>query len=106
MKQRAMISQPMVGRSDEEIAATRGRAVAVLESKGYEVVNTLFTEDWHSERGMGGVTAPGLFYLAKSLDAMSRCHAAYFCRGWDRARGCVIEEAAARAYGIDVIYEE
>ncbi len=37
---------------------------------------------------------------------MSLCHAAYFCKGWESARGCRIEHATAQAYGLDIIYEE
>ena len=39
---KAMLSQPMAGKTDEEIAATREKAIAVLQERGYEVVNTLF----------------------------------------------------------------
>ena len=44
---KAMLSQPMAGKSDEEIVATREKAIKVLEEKGYEVVNTLFTDEWY-----------------------------------------------------------
>ena len=37
---KAMLSQPMAGRTDAEIIATREKAVKVLEEKGYEIVNT------------------------------------------------------------------
>lgn len=40
---KAMLSQPMAGKTEEEIVATRERAIAALEAKGYEIVNTLFT---------------------------------------------------------------
>lgn len=43
-KKKAMISQPMAGKTHEEIVETRDKAVAVLEGMGYEVVNTLFTD--------------------------------------------------------------
>ena len=43
---KAMLSQPMAGRTDAEIIATREKAVKVLEEKGYEIVNTLFTDEW------------------------------------------------------------
>lgn len=46
MKKKAMLSQPMGGKTDEEIVATREKAVAYLESMGYEVVNTYFTDEW------------------------------------------------------------
>ena len=45
---RAMLSQPMAGKTDEEIVATREKAIEVLKEKGYEIVNTLFTDEWYS----------------------------------------------------------
>lgn len=53
-----------------------------------------------------GVVQIPLCFLAKSLENMSLCHAAYFCKGWENARGCTIEHEAAVAYGLDIIYEE
>ena len=104
---KAMLSQPMAGKTDEEIIATREKAIAALTEKGYEVVNTLFTEEWYSRESMEarGVVQIPLCFLAKSLENMANCHAAYFCKGWEQARGCRIEHAAAEAYGLDIIYE-
>ena len=49
---KAMLSQPMAGKSDEEIKATRERAIKALEAQGYEIVNTLFTDEWYSDEAM------------------------------------------------------
>ena len=38
MNKKAMLSQPMNGKTDEEIIATREKAIKELEVKGYEVV--------------------------------------------------------------------
>ena len=105
---KAMLSQPMGGKTDEEIVETRNRAIKVLEEKGYSVVNTLFTDEWYSKENMGerGVVQIPLCFLAKSLESMSLCHAVYFCKGWEQARGCKIEHDAAVAYRLDIIYEE
>lgn len=105
---KAMLSQPMAGKSEEEIKATREKAIATLKEKGYEIVNTLFTDKWYSNEAMKdrGVVQIPLRFLAKSLENMSLCHAAYFCKGWEQARGCRLEHDAAVAYGLDVIYEE
>ncbi len=105
---KAMLSQPMAGKTDEEIVETRERAINVLDGKGYEVVNTLFTDEWYSHENMEkrGVVQIPLCFLAKSLENMSLCHAVYFCKGWQNARGCRIEHDAAVAYGLDIIYEE
>ena len=103
-----MLSQPMAGKTDEEIVATREKAMATLKEKGYEVVNTLFTDDWYSNEQMQkrGVVQIPLCFLAKSLEYMSLCHAVYFCKGWEKARGCKIEHDAAIAYGLEIIYEK
>ena len=105
---KAMLSQPMAGKTDEEIIATRENAIKVLESKGYELVNTLFTDEWYNKENMEqrGVVQIPLCFLAKSLENMSLSHAAYFCKGWEKARGCRIEHEAACAYGLTVIYED
>lgn len=105
---KAMLSQPMAGKTEQEIIETRERAIAALKAQGYEVINTLFTDDWYSDTAMQerGVVQIPLCFLAKSLENMSLCHAAYFCKGWEDARGCRIEHDAAKAYGLTVIYEE
>ena len=105
---KAMLSQPMAGKTQEEIVATRERAIKALNALGYEVVNTLFTDEWYSQESMEkrGVVNVPLCFLAKSLENMSLCHAAYFCQGWQDARGCRIEHEAAKAYGLTILYEE
>jgi len=105
---KAMLSQPMAGKSEEEIVATREKAIKTLEEKGYEIVNTLFTDEWYNKEQMAarGIVQIPLCFLAKSLENMSLCHAAYFCKGWENARGCRIEHTAAIAYGLEVLYED
>ena len=105
---KAMLSQPMAGKTEQEIKETREKAIKALENMGYEIVNTLFTDDWYSKENMEkrGVVQIPLCFLAKSLENMSLCHVAYFCKGWEKARGCKIEHDAAVAYGLKIIYEE
>jgi hypothetical protein len=102
----AMISQPMNGLTDEEIVETREKALKALQ--GYEVVNTFFTDEWYSSQSMKerGVRQIPLCFLAKSLENMSKCDVAYFCKGWENARGCIIEHDVAKAYGLKIIYDK
>jgi len=104
---KVMFSQPMAGLTDEQIVSAREKAVQFLESEGYEVVNTLFTDEWYGKEQMEarGVVQIPLCFLAKSLENMSLCHAAYFAKGWEAARGCRIEHEAAKAYGLEILYE-
>ena len=105
---KAMLSQPMAGKTEEEIIETRENAIKELKARDYDVINTLFTDKYYSKEIMKerGVVQIPLCYLAKSLENMSLCHAAYFCKGWENARGCKIEHDAAIAYGLRIIYEE
>ena len=105
--QKAMVSQPMAGKTEEEIIATRERAKNNLEALGYEFVNTKFTDEWYSQEKMQerGVVNIPLCFLAKSLENMSLCSAAYFAKGWEKARGCNAEHYVAKAYGVRIIYE-
>ena len=108
-KPSAMISQPMGGKGDEEIRDVRSRAGEYLEEQGYRVWNTLF-EDYRDSCERVSAYRPypcniALRYLAKSIKAMAFCKAVYFCKGWEDARGCVIEHEAAKRYGLTIIYE-
>lgn len=107
-QKKAMISQPMGGKTEEEIKATRERAMTALQEKGFTVVNTLFTDEWYSKEAMAerGVVQIPLCFLAKSLEKMSQCDAVYVCNGWQDARGCRIEHRAAKYYGLEIIYED
>ena len=105
---KAMLSQPMAGKTEQEIVETREKAIKALNDRGFEIVNTLFSDEWYSKEAMEerGVVQIPLCFLAKSLENMSKCHAAYFCKGWENARGCRIEHEVAKAYGIEILYEE
>lgn len=107
MKKKAMLSQPMAGLTDEQIVETRNRAVAKLEAMGYEVINTFFTDEWHSKESMTkrGVVNIPMSFFSKSIENMTLCHAVYFCDGFTKARGCKLEHEVAKAYGVEIIYE-
>ena len=107
-KKKAMISQPMNGLSDDEIKATNGDAKKYLTDRGYEVVNTFFEGCFASDKGMdeAGVINLPVCLLARSVEKMSMCHSVYFCKGWEKARGCVIEHEIAEKYGLEIIYQE
>lgn len=102
MKPKAMISQPMGGLSEEKIARVREEAEIKLEERGYEVVDTMFrfSDEYLKKKG---VTNLSLHYLAVSLMSMATCDLVYFCKGWENARGCVIEHEAAEKYGLDIM---
>lgn len=103
---KCMISQPMNGLSNGQILNTRGKAITAIEQCGYEFLDSYFGDTY--KKDMDGdpenVNIPVL-YLSKAIERMSYCKAVYFCKGWEKARGCRIEHEVAVAYGLECIYE-
>lgn len=94
------ISQPMRGKSDEEILATRQNAVkkaTELLKCEVEVIDSFF--QGHP------VGVKPLWYLAKSIELLAEADVAYFVGDWSEYRGCKIEHECAVMYGIDRIVE-
>lgn len=87
-----MISQPMNGKTEEQIRNERAELVKELERQGHKVIDTIFAETPDEAQDKP------LFYLAKSIDAMSKADAIIFMPGWEKARGCKIEHEIALKY--------
>lgn len=96
------ISQPMKGKTDEEILAVREKAIAnakaqLSDEEDVEVIDSFF------QNAPAG--ARPLWFLRKSLELLSTADVVYFAQGWRDARGCRIEHTCATEYGINVIEE-
>lgn len=102
-----MISQPMKGLTDEQIVETVNRFLEFAKNNNYEVVNTLFIDEWYKKESMTerGVIHIPVCFLGKSIESMSLCNVIYFAKGWENARGCKIEHEVAKEYGLEIIYE-
>lgn len=94
---KVMISQPMNGRNEEEIKKERQEIIQKFNKMHIDVINTLFTEEAPPDCNAG------IFYLAKSIDAMKDIDAIYMCDNWFNARGCKIEHQVAVQYGIKIL---
>ncbi|MBP3699157.1 MAG: hypothetical protein J6J01_06740 [Oscillospiraceae bacterium] len=95
---RAFISQPMNGKATAEIISQREKAIKSLKSKygeDVEIIESFFKDAVHND-------AP-LWFLGKSIELLATADVAYFCKGWEDARGCRIENTCAIEYGIEVI---
>lgn len=102
----AMISQPMAGKTREEILQNRDRAKEQLHRIGYEAVDSYFDEYSNKDLISPDVINKPLYFLAKSLSKMSECEMIYLCDGWDDSRGCRIEREVALAYGLKIMYQD
>lgn len=96
-----MISQPMRGKTEEQIRTEREELVKKLTKEGHEVVDTIFGD---YPCGKHSKNTP-VHYLAKSIEFIGEVDAVIFMQGWENARGCRIEEQCAREYGKFIRYE-
>ena len=95
------ISQPMRGKTNEEIMAVREKAIESAErelGEKVEVIDSFFKD--------APIDANPLWYLAKSLELLSTADVAYFAKDWEEARGCRIENECAIEYGIELVIED
>lgn len=98
---RLFISQPMRGKSDEEIESEREDLIAIAKAvyagRGeVEVIDSFFKGGLNVP---AGVKAP-LYYLSKSLELLATADVAIFAKDWREARGCRIEHECADGYGV------
>ena len=93
------ISQPMRGKTDEEILASRERAIEAAKrhlGEDVEVIDSFF-------QNIPDVENESLWCLGKSLELLATADVAYFADDWENYRGCKIENLCALEYGIMVI---
>ena len=95
------VSQPMNGKTNEEILEVRSKAIESAErelGEKVEVIDSFFKDAPHE--------AKPLWFLGESLKLLSEADVVYFAKGWEEARGCRIENQCAIDYGIDLIIED
>lgn len=102
------ISQPMDGKSSEEVQAefeiALGKIKAFMtpdEVKKMEIIDSYITESPPAHLKGGAI---GIWYLGRSIEKLANAELAIFLSGWHLARGCRIEEYVANQYGITCRY--
>ena len=104
------ISQPMTGKSEEEILATRQKAIDKihqLASKDSEQVNIIDSYIDDATRNefqgrMGDAINWDIYWLSQSLQKLALADTIWLCDGWEHSKGCSIELKCAMQYGLDV----
>ena len=105
------ISQPMTGKTPEEIEATYQAAVEDIRQRIepglHQPVEFLNTRNYILPRSMTtGGHNEAIATLGHAIQVMSRADAVYFCEGAEQSRGCAVEHAVAKVYGIPMFRPE
>ena len=104
---RVFISQPMIGKTDKEILNERKPAIGKVKEMYPDdevVIAESYFSDFNDKKLEETKINIPLFYLGQSFLKLAESDIACFCKGWEDARGCLLEHSAAKTYGIETIY--
>lgn len=92
------ISQPMKGKTDEQILEERNQAASlfILGGENVEVIDSFFKD--------APAQAAPLWYLGESIKLLGEADVVYFCKDWQKYNGCTIEHECAVRYGKTIVY--
>lgn len=96
------ISIPMRGRTTEEIRYQMIKDKLRLEQMfdvEFELIDSCIDEDAPKD-----VANPVLWFMGRSILMMADANLVYFSKGWEGARGCLIEQEIAKAYNVKRLY--
>ena len=86
------ISQPMKNKTIEQIKNEREEVIEFLHRNGMKEIPSIFENN-----------EDPIYALGESIKLMSNTDCAYFMKGWNEARGCIIEHEVCERYGIPIV---
>lgn len=93
---RVFISQPMRGKTEEEILQQREEIKEAFDGEGATFIDSVISDDTPKDIN------DALWKLGRSLQLLAGADLMVLAPGWKDARGCRIEYRAAEDYGIQI----
>ena len=114
MYKNIFISQPMTGKSEEEILATRQKEIEkihqLFDADGVEInIIASYIDDAtrkHFKEHVSDDINWDIFWLSQSLERLAMADIIWLCDGWEYSNGCNIELECATRYGVGIMYPE
>ena len=114
MYKNIFISQPMSGKSEEEILATRQKEIEkihqLFDADGVEInIIASYIDDAtrkHFKEHVSDDINWDIFWLSQSLERLAMADMIWLCDGWEYSKGCNVELECAMQYGISIVYPE
>lgn len=110
MYKNIFISQPMTGKSEEEILATRQKTIDEIHQLASEkdiqvrIIDSYIDDATrkHFEEHVINDINWDIYWLSQSLQKLALANTIWLCDGWEHSKGCTIELKCAIQYGLDV----
>lgn len=114
MYKNIFISQPMTGKSEEEILATRQKEIdkihQLFDADGVEInIIASYIDDAtrkHFKEHVSDDINWDIYWLSQSLQKLALADIIWLCDGWEYSNGCNIELECATRYGVGIMYPE
>ena len=114
MYKNIFISQPMTGKSEEEILATRQKEIEkihqLFDADGAEInIIASYIDDAtrkHFKEHVSDDINWDIFWLSQSLERLAMADMIWLCDGWEYSKGCNVELECATQYGLDIVYSD
>ena len=114
MYKNIFISQPMTGKSEEEILATRQKEIdkihQLFDADGVEInIIASYIDDAtrkHFKKYVSDDINWDIFWLSQSLERLAMADIIWLCDGWECSKGCNVELECAMQYGLCIVYPE
>lgn len=94
---KVFISQPMNGKTNEQIYKERKELTKKLEQRGYDIIDSVIADSPDE-----ACRAP-VYYLSESIRLLSKADVVFFMDDWEKARGCKIEFLVAQEYNLPIL---
>ena len=112
MHKNIFISQPMSGKSEEEILATRQREIDKIhrffDADSVEInIIASYIDDAtrkHFQKYTSDDINWDIYWLSQSLERLAMADMIWLCDGWKHSKGCNVEHECAIQYGLDIVY--
>lgn len=115
MYKNIFISQPMTGKSEEEILATRQKEIEKIHQSfdadddvQVNIIDSYIddaTRNHFQERASDDINWD-IYWLSQSLQKLALADTIWLCDGWEYSKGCNVELECAIQYGLDIVYPE
>ena len=103
---RIFLSLPMAGQTEKEIRDDiEEMKNVIMESGVFDGISIEFVHNLDNDvdpSGCSDLVNEPLLYLGEAIRKMAFCDAIALSRGYNHARGCIVEYEVARQYGLKV----
>ena len=96
---KVFISQPMKGKTKEQIVHDRNEIIELLESSGHIALISIIADAYPES------IEKRIWYLGQEIAILSQADAVYFMDGWKESSGCKIEHAIVKEYEIEILHD-